>query len=157
MKKKAKHSVTPSVIRSTFVLLTLAFVLWVIPFAPGQQRHRESGKTTSTSPGSLTGHQKKQPVQTTPDSIRNRRQAPVSEAANPNPAPSVQGVPSGIDCDTAPGIVIHDDGTVESGYVGGPGIIGIFADKFTPAVYPSTYTSVCLAFNTLCGGPRSQA
>jgi hypothetical protein len=157
MKKKAKHSVTSSVIRSTFVLLTLAFVLSVTPFAPGQQKHRASNKTTLTSPSSLTGHQKKQPVQTTPDSIRNRRQATVSEPTNPRPALSVQGVSSGIDCNTAPGIVIHDDGTVESGYVGGPGIIGIFADKFTPAIYPSTYTSVCLAFNTLCGGPRSQA
>jgi hypothetical protein len=81
----------------------------------------------------------------------------VSKRANPRPAPPIQGVPSDIDCNTAPGIVIHDDGTVESGYTSGPGITGILVDKFTPAVYPSSYTSVCLAFNTLCAGPTSQA
>jgi hypothetical protein len=104
----------------------------------------------------LTDHQKQQ-VQTAPNSVKNRHQASVSKQGAPRPAPQFQGIPSGIDCDTAPGIVIHDDGTVENGYVSGPGIPGIFADKFTPAVYPSSYTSVCLAFNTLCGGPRSQA
>ena len=29
--------------------------------------------------------------------------------------------------------MIHDDGTVETGYQSGPGILGIFADKFTPS------------------------
>ena len=65
-------------------------------------------------------------------------------------------VPSGIDCDNAPGIVIHDDGTVETGYQSAPGILGIFVDKFTPASYPSTYTSVCLAFMRLCGATTSE-
>ena len=63
---------------------------------------------------------------------------------------------AGIDCYNAPGIVIHDDGTVENRYQSGPGILGIFADKFTPTSYPSTYTSVCLAFNRLCGGNTSE-
>src|SRR5262249_9347489 len=35
------------------------------------------------------------------------------------------------------------------------GITVIYADKFTPATYPSSYTSVCLAFNRLCAGPTS--
>jgi hypothetical protein len=159
MKKQAKHTVTASVVRGIFVLVTLAFVLWLTPFAPGQQKQRESSGKGSTSPSSLTDHrqQKRQPGQTTPDSIRNRRQTTASKASNPGPAPSVLALPSSIDCNNAPGIVIHDDGTVESGYVSGPGIPGIFADKFTPAVYPSSYTSVCLAFNTLCEGPHTQA
>jgi hypothetical protein len=101
----------------------------------------------------LPEQQKNPPIQTAADSVRNRHQAP--KQAAPPPAPSVQGIPSGIDCDNAPGIVIHDDGTVENGYGGGPGITVIYADKFTPAVYPSTYTSVCLAFNRLCAGPTS--
>jgi hypothetical protein len=52
--------------------------------------------------------------------------------------------------------VIHDDGTVENGYGDdGPGITVIYADKFTPASYPSMYTSVCVAFNRLCVAPAS--
>jgi hypothetical protein len=137
------------------VLLTLALVLWVEPFALGQRRHREFSKRTLTFPSSLPEQQKKQQVQTTADSVRNRHQAPTSKQAEPPPSPSVQGVPSGIDCDNAPGIVIHDDGTIENGYSGGPGIMSIWADKFTPATYPATYTSVCLAFNRLCPGPTS--
>ena len=64
--------------------------------------------------------------------------------------------PSGIDCNNAPGIVIHDDGTLENGYSGSPGA-GVtevrVVDKFTPTSYPSTYSSVCLDFVTLAGGP----
>jgi hypothetical protein len=101
----------------------------------------------------VTEQQKEKQVQTAVDSVRNRHQA--LKQAEPHPAPSLQGVPSGIDCDNAPGIVIHDDGTLENGYGGGPGITVIYADKFTPAVYPSSYTSVCLAFNRLCAGPTS--
>ena len=141
------------------MLLTLALALWVAPFAPGQQRHREFSKRTLALPRSLLERQqpKKQQLQTTADSANNRHQAP--KQAEPGFAPPIQGVPSrtaGIDCDNAPGIVIHDDGTVETGYQSGPGILGIFADKFTPTSYPSTYTSVCLAFNRLCGGNTSE-
>ena len=153
MKKQAKRSVRAYVIRGLFVLLTLALVLWMNPFALGQPRHREFGKRALTFPSSSLEQQKNQQVQTAADSVRNRHQAP--KQVEPPPAPSVQGIPSGIDCDNAPGIVIHDDGTVENGYGGGPGITVIYADKFTPAVYPSTYTSVCLAFNRLCAGPTS--
>jgi hypothetical protein len=95
---------------------------------------------------------KDQQVQTTPDSVKSRH----PKQAEPSPALPTQGVPSGIDCDNAPGIVIHDDGTVETGYQSGPGILGIFADKFTPTSYPSIYTSVCLAFNRLCGDGTSE-
>jgi hypothetical protein len=138
------------------VLLTLALALWVTPLAPGQRRHREFSKRPLAFPHSLLERQqpKNQQVQTTPNGVKNRDQAP--KQAEPRPAPSVQRVPSGIDCDNAPGIVIHDDGTVETGYQSGPGILGIFADKFTPTSYPSIYTSVCLAFNRLCGDGTSE-
>src|SRR5581483_6177877 len=144
------------VIRGIFVLLTLALLLCVAPFAPGQRTHREVGRRTATSPSSLLVRPRKgQQVQMTADSVKNRHQSP--KQAESAPARPGQEVPSGIDCDNALGIVIHDDGTVEDGYTSGTGITGIFADKFTPASYPSSYTSVCVAFNTLCGGPRSQA
>jgi hypothetical protein len=153
MKKQAKRSARAYAVRGLFVLLTLALVLWMNPFALGQPRHHEFSKRALTFPSSLLEQQKNQQVQTAADSVRNRHQAP-KQAESP-PAPSTQGIPSGIDCDSAPGIVIHDDGTVENGYGGGPGITVIYADKFTPAVYPNIYTSVCLAFNRLCAGPTS--
>jgi hypothetical protein len=139
------------------VLLALALAFCVAPFASGQPTRREFGKRTLTFPHSLLERQqpKKQQSQTTADSANNRH----PKQAEPGLAPPFQGVPSrtaGIDCDNAPGIVIHDDGTVETGYQSGPGILGIFADKFTPASYPSIYTSVCLAFNRLCGGNTSE-
>ncbi len=155
MTKQAKYSVRAYVIRGLFVLLTPAVVLWANPFALGQRRPRESSKRTLAFPSSLLEEQKDQRGQTAADSVRNRHQARMTKEAEPPPASSAQGVPSGIDCDSAPGIVIHDDGTVENGYGGGPGITVIYADKFTPATYPSTYTSVCLAFNRLCAGPAS--
>src|SRR5262249_53874418 len=158
MKKQAKRSVRAYVVRSIFVLLTLALGLWIVPLAPGQRKHGESSKRTLTFASSLL--QQRQPenhqVQTAPDSVKNRHQALASEPEEAGPAPLIQGVPSGIDCDNAPGIVIHDDGTVENGYSGCPGIMSIWADKFTPATYPATYTSVCLSFNRLCVGPTSQ-
>jgi hypothetical protein len=143
------------VIRGLFALLTLALVLWANPFALGQRKQRGFSKRTLAFPSSLLEQQKKQQGQTAADSVRNRHQAPIGKQAEPPPTPSAKGVPSGIDCDSAPGIVIHDDGTVENGYGGGPGITVIYADKFTPATYPSSYRSVCLAFNRLCAGPTS--
>ena len=137
------------------MLLTLALALWVAPFAPGQRTHREVSKRTLTSPSSLLERpRKEQQVQMTADSVKNRHQSP--KQAAPRSASPIQEVPSGIDCDNAPGIVIHDDGTVETGYQSAPGILGIFVDKFTPASYPSTYTSVCLAFMRLCGATTSE-
>jgi hypothetical protein len=97
---------------------------------------------------------KEQQFQMIADSVKNRHQSP--KQVESRRVPPILEVPSGIDCDNAPGIVIHDDGTVETGYQSGPGILGIFADKFTPASYPSTYTSVCLAFMRLCGATTSE-
>ena len=155
--KQVNHSGRANVVRDILVLLALALAFCVAPFASGQPTRREFGKRTLTFPHSLLERQqpKKQQSQTTADSANNRH----PKQAEPGLARPFQGVPSrtaGIDCDNAPGIVIHDDGTVETGYQSGPGILGIFADKFTPASYPSIYTSVCLAFNRLCGGPTSE-
>jgi len=143
------------IVRGVFPVLTLALALCVAPFAPGQRTHRELSNRTLTSPSSLLERpRKEQRVQMTADSVKDRHQSP--KQAAPRGAPPIHAVPSGIDCDNAPSIVIHDDGTVETGYQSAPGILGIFADKFTPASYPSTYTSVCLAFMRLCGATASE-
>jgi hypothetical protein len=157
MEKQAEHGVRACVARGVFVFLTLALSLWVTPFASGQRRNDEFNKKILPSSSSLleAGEQKKHQVQTAADSVKERHQAPAATQLEAGPAASIQALPGGIDCDHAPGIVIHDDGTVENGYGGGPGITVIYADKFTPAIYPSTYTSVCLAFNRLCAGPTS--
>ncbi|MGH9379697.1 MAG: CHRD domain-containing protein, partial [Thermoanaerobaculia bacterium] len=62
-----------------------------------------------------------------------------------------------VDCDAEPGIIIHDDGTVENGYSGNPTVVSqvIFADRFTPSAYPATFSAVCVAYLTLSGGPGS--
>src|SRR4029077_16428342 len=61
----------------------------------------------------------------------------------------------GINCDSAPGIIIHDDGGIENGYSGAPGLVTEvrFVDKFTPSSYPASFSSVCLDFVVLSGGP----
>jgi hypothetical protein len=100
---------------------------------------------------------KEQQIQMIEGSVKNSYQSPKQTAhTSARPIQEAPSRPGGIDCDNAPGIVIHDDGTVENGYQSGPGLLGIFADKFTPASYPSTYTSVCLAFMRLCGATDSE-
>src|SRR4030095_5089238 len=140
--------------RGILVLLTLGLALWVTSFALGQEKHRELSQGTLTYPSSALERQrsKDQQVQAAADSVK----ALASRHAEVRPAPLVQQVPRGIDCDNAPGIVIHDDGTVENGYGNTQGIMGIWADKFTPTSYPSIYTSVCLSFNRLCAAPTSE-
>ena len=63
--------------------------------------------------------------------------------------------PDGIDCDSAPGIVIHDDGMLESAISADPALVTEmrFVDKFTPSSYPASYSSVCLDFVILKDGP----
>jgi hypothetical protein len=65
---------------------------------------------------------------------------------------------AGVDCNAAPGLVLHDDGTIENGYSGNPaaGVTEVrFVDRFTPSVYPGTFLEVCVSFITLAGGPSS--
>ena len=56
--------------------------------------------------------------------------------------------PDGIDCDSAPGMVIHDDGMLESAIGADPALATEMrvVDKFTPSSYPASYSSVCLDF-----------
>ncbi len=63
--------------------------------------------------------------------------------------------PDGIDCDSAPGMVIHDDGMLESAIGADPALATEMrvVDKFTPSSYPASYSSVCLDFVVLKDGP----
>ena len=57
-------------------------------------------------------------------------------------------------CDAAtPGIIIHDDGEAENGYGFSADQVdkGGMVDKFTPAQYPATFKTVCIAFITNAG------
>jgi subtilisin family serine protease len=71
---------------------------------------------------------------------------------NSGPATAVGGV---VDCDGEPGIIIHDDGSVENGYSGNPAVVSevIFVDRFTPDSYPANFWAVCVAF--ISQGPTS--
>src|SRR6266850_7464225 len=88
------------------------------------------------------------------DSILNHVQSEPARQAQSRPVLPPHQI-EGIDCDSAPGIVIHDDGGIENGYSGNPGLVTEvrFVDKFTPSSYPASYSSVCLDFVILPGGP----
>ena len=66
--------------------------------------------------------------------------------------PLVVRVPE-ANCDPSdPDVVIHDDGVAENGYGWNPAAnVGRLADKFEPAAYPATISSVCFAFITNAG------
>jgi hypothetical protein len=65
--------------------------------------------------------------------------------------------PGPINCDTQPGIIIHDDNTIENGYGANPATVTEvrFADKFTPVSYPANFSSMCVAFLTIAGTPTT--
>jgi hypothetical protein len=120
----------------------------------GQRNHRDISKRTLNLAHPTLNQQdapKKQPAALS-DSVLNTTNPTRLNKHNP----VLLRRPLGIDCDSKPGIVIHDDGSIQSGYGGFPPILVIFADKFTPSLYPSQYTAVCLDFVTSLGGPATQ-
>jgi 5-hydroxyisourate hydrolase-like protein (transthyretin family) len=57
-------------------------------------------------------------------------------------------LPAGaLDCDAEPGLIVHDDGTVESAYGGNAawpeGVM--IVDEFTPEAYPASIGALCVA------------
>src|SRR4030095_6314031 len=85
----------------------------------------------------------------------NHVQAPPAWQRQPRSVLQRRQMPEGIDCDNEPGIIIHDDGGIENGYSGAPGRVTEvrFVDKFTPSSYPASFSSMCLDFVILAGGP----
>jgi len=128
-------------------LLSLAFVI-VIPLALGQTRSR-GGQ-------SLEASENRRVPPPSADSVLSHGQSQPAGQAQSRPVLLPDQI-EGIDCNSAPGIVIHDDGGIENGYSGNPALVTEvrFVDKFTPGSYPASYSSVCLDFVILSGGPAT--
>ncbi len=67
--------------------------------------------------------------------------------------PSIEGFVgiTAIDCENAPGLVIHDDGSIDNGYSGNASVVSEVAivEYFEPAAYPASLGEVCISFVTL--------
>src|SRR5207249_1213230 len=126
---------------------SLAFVI-VIPLALGQTRSR-GGQ-------SLAASENRRVPPPSADSVLSHGQSQPAGQAQSRPVLLPDQI-EGIDCNSAPGIVIHDDGGIENGYSGNPALVTEvrFVDKFTPGSYPASYSSVCLDFVILSGGPAT--
>jgi hypothetical protein len=175
MKKQINPTIKAHLIRGAFYLLLLLAVC-AIPFALAQRNVtfkravvKASGKPNAFShapPLGFTAHKanadsnaqfRRNDVRVNPfaDNALKHAQSQPARKAPSRPVVLPQ-QPEGIDCNNAPGLVKHDDGGIDDGYSGNP-LAGVtvveFADKFTPTSYPTSYTSVCLDFVTLSGGP----
>src|SRR5581483_4610481 len=159
MKKQTNSAVKAHLLRGALFLLLLTAVC-AIPFALGGRNQRTVGaRMLSPARPALQQLEAKRKAQTrmVADSFKASRQIRQNDKAQVHRVHPIPARPSGIDCDNQPGIVIHDDGIIDNGYSGAQGLVStvIFADKFTPAVYPSIYTSVCLDLITFPGGPTT--
>src|SRR5438046_779295 len=143
---KQPTTVRTYLLRGAF-LLSLAFVI-VIPLALGQTRSR-GGQ-------SLEASENRRVPPPSADSVLSHGQSRPAGQAQSRPVLLPDQI-EGIDCNSAPGIVIHDDGGIENGYSGNPALVTEvrFVDKFTPGSYPASYSSVCLDFVILSGGPAT--
>ena len=147
MNKQPSSTIMTRLCWGVFFLALVFLAFQVIPRTLGQTHSRGSKP-------SMTAAQ--MPPKESADSVLNhaRSQPDGQGQSHPVLLPHQTG---GIDCNSAPGIVIHDDGGIENGYSGAPGLVTEvrFVDKFTPATYPASYSSVCLDFVILSGGPAT--
>ena len=161
MKKQIKSTTKAHLIRGAFYLLLLLAVC-AIPFALAE---RSSAKRSvlkplaARNPGSnVYATQVASAAAASAATDRPLNHGFVSDRAQKQEAPRSKpirpAVPLGVDCND-PTIIKHDDGTIENGGSGNPALVTEvrFADKFTPTSYPNSYSSVCLDFVTLAGGP----
>ena len=132
-------------------LIRLAVVI-VMPLALGQTSSHGSKPSWATGRPRMRRPRPGVAADSVLDHVRS--QPAGQPQSHPVPLPNQI---DGIDCDSAPGIVIHDDGGIENGYSGNPALVSEvrFADKFTPSSYPASYSSVCLDFVILPGGPAT--
>ena len=147
MKKQINPTIKAHLIRGAFYLLLLLAVC-AIPFALAQRNATRQNITGAESKPRL------QLLSGPADSVLThvQSQTPDKQVQPRAISPRILG---GIDCDNAPGIVIHDDGMLESAYSADPALVTEvrFVDKFTPSSYPASYSSVCLDFVVLVDGP----
>jgi subtilisin-like proprotein convertase family protein len=154
MNKQINPTIKAHLLRSAYYVLLLLAVC-VIPFALAQR----NSKVSKQSAAAQYPFQKPDlPRKANPnaDSVLNHVQSQPAGQAQSRPVLQPHQV-EGIDCDSEPGIIIHDDGGIENGYSGAPGLVTEvrFVDKFTPSSYPASFTSVCLDFVILPGGPAT--
>ena len=166
MNKQPSSPIMTRLCWGVFFLALLFLAFQVMPRALGQ---RDAASKPSVAQTKATVNLAAAGAQSAPASLAVPRRPNVSAdsaldnvRSQPAGQPQSHPVPlpnqiEGIDCDSAPGIVIHDDGGIENGYSGNPGVVSEvrFADKFTPNSYPASYSSVCLDFVILPGGPAT--
>lgn len=65
------------------------------------------------------------------------------------------GMAGELDCNSAPGLIYHDDGSVESGYGADPSLVQrvTMVDYFVPRTYPTMLDAACIVFVSI--GPTS--
>src|SRR6266850_3381019 len=159
MKKQINPTTKAHLLRSAFYLLLLLAVC-AIPFALAQRKATKParGAIGLQAQRQLVTNQSLLPYDVRPsvfaDSVLKHVQFQPAGQAQSRPVLLPHQI-DGIDCNSAPGIVIHDDGGIENGYSGNPALVTEvrFVDKFTPSSYPATFTSVCLDFVIVAGGP----
>ena len=155
MNKKPSSTIMTRLGWGVFFLALVFLAFQVIPRALGQ---RDAGKrsvaTSMNRPQSPTARENAPLPPPSADSVLNHRRSQPAGQGQSQPVPPPHQI-DGIDCNSAPGIVIHDDGGIENGYSGNPTLVSEvrFVDKFTPGSYPASYSSVCLDFVILSGGP----
>jgi subtilisin family serine protease len=73
----------------------------------------------------------------------------------PLPGLGTIGTAGQLDCNNAPGLIRHDDGSVESGYGADPSLVQriTMVDYFVPRTYPTLLDAACIVFVSI--GPSS--
>ncbi|ANB18646.1 S8 family serine peptidase [Dokdonella koreensis] len=73
----------------------------------------------------------------------------------PLPGLATIGTAGQLDCNNAPGLIRHDDGSVESGYGADPSLVQriTMVDYFVPRTYPTMLDAACIVFVSI--GPSS--
>jgi subtilisin family serine protease len=72
------------------------------------------------------------------------------------PLPGLAATGAGaLDCNNAPGLIVHDDGSVENGYGADPSLVQriTMVDYFVPRTYPTRLDAACIVFVSI--GPSS--
>jgi Kelch motif/Galactose oxidase, central domain len=160
MNKQPSSTIITRLCWGVFFLVLLFLAVQVIPPSLGQTRSSGSKQSLAAPqmpqvPPLATGAVSRRPNPVA-DSVLNHVRSGPSGPAESRPLVPPHQI-EGINCDSEPGIVIHDDGGIENGYSGNPALVSEvrFADKFTPSSYPASYTSVCLDFVIVAGGPAT--
>lgn len=78
-----------------------------------------------------------------------------SHFGQPLPGLATTGLAGELNCNSTPGLIVHDDGSVESGYGADPSLVQriTMVDYFVPRTYPTMLDAACIVFVSI--GPSS--